>query len=51
MQMDKPMWLDNVQIGEAISLVPGVYAEQIILKCLQQTSKYHYTKCCIQYLE
>jgi len=25
--------------------------EQIILKCLQHTTKYHYMKCCIQYLE
>jgi hypothetical protein len=23
MQLDKTMWLDNIQSGEAISLVPG----------------------------
>jgi len=52
MQLDKPMWLvDTVQKGEEISLVSGFCAQQIILKCLQHTSKYHYTKGCIQYLE
>jgi len=32
MRLDKPTWLDNVQTGEAISLVPGFWQRANYLK-------------------